>query len=163
MGFEKFNRDGKTVWLFMMEAPAYLLKVLANVGRDLRVRQFVCRLHFRDVSFVLRALNTFGEFPFRFAWSKNQDRVRIVHALEDLVVVVIQLVHRPMLASVFRYERFGAVRIRPSWNIRGLGGGVPVRVELPQFLPLIGDQHHDCLSMVDPDACLDCHESCLSD
>ena len=87
--------------------------MLANIRRDLRVRQLVGRLGFGHVAFELLAESAMFEFPLRFARTKNQEFLGVVHAVDDLVVVLVEVDHLLALTLVFRHEVAGGMGVLP--------------------------------------------------
>ena len=66
-------------------------KQLANVLGNLVVRHLVNRFHMGNLprSFLLSM--RFFELAFGFAWPENPDRVGIVEACDDFVVVLVEV------------------------------------------------------------------------
>ena len=83
---------------------------LANVLGNLVVRHLVNRFHAGNLSPELLALDALLQLAFGFARPENPDRVRVLQAGNDLVVVFVEVAFGLALQLVFRHEIIAACR-----------------------------------------------------
>src|SRR4029453_1075878 len=129
------------------------------MGRELAIRHFVNRSHVLYLPLELPALEALDELALGFARSQNQNRVRVTQAINDLVVVLVEVAHRLPLTLVFRHEVVGGVRFFHSCTTRGPCGCVAVGHDLQNVFTFVRNEDHNGLVMVDPYARIDRHDS----